>query len=323
MRAGERQRRRFSEVLAQGIADPRLYGLMSLRADFFGELQKDAPLYKAHRLISVPPLGEAELLAVVTQPAKLLSVRFETDHLAADITRRAAEDSAKDAGALPLLSYLLDDMWRQHGGARRRHASPAGAIDRPWPACWSIAPTGSFPPIPVPRTALRRIFTLKLATVREDGEPTRRRAWRRSFPTRSGGWSASLPTIRTACSSPRRPKAATPSGGGARGDLPALGQVGRVDRRRARVPRLAQRARSRASRLAGSAGSFETRRAAHGLCACPGAKLARQALRGPSGSRTAVHRAEPQGRSAAEQARAGACPGLLFAVIAVGVRRVS
>ena len=35
--------------------------------------------------------------------------------------------------------------------------------------------------IPIPRTALRRIFTLKLATVREDGEPTRRRAGRSEF----------------------------------------------------------------------------------------------------------------------------------------------
>ena len=36
-------------------------------------------------------------------------------------------------------------------------------------------------PSRTPRTALRRIFTLKLATVREDGEPTRRRAFRSEF----------------------------------------------------------------------------------------------------------------------------------------------
>ena len=49
VRAEERQRRRFSEVIAQGIADPRLYTLMSMRSDFLGELQKDEPLYKVHR----------------------------------------------------------------------------------------------------------------------------------------------------------------------------------------------------------------------------------------------------------------------------------
>ena len=45
VRAEQRQRRRFSESLAEGLADPRLRALMSLRADFFGELQNDEPLY--------------------------------------------------------------------------------------------------------------------------------------------------------------------------------------------------------------------------------------------------------------------------------------
>jgi hypothetical protein len=47
---------------------------------------------------------------------------------------------------------------------------------------------------------LRRIFTLKLATVREDEEPTRRRATRSEFTDKEWGWSASLLTNGTACS---------------------------------------------------------------------------------------------------------------------------
>ena len=43
------QRRRFSEILAHGLGDPRLRAMMSMRADFFGDLQKDEPLYAAHR----------------------------------------------------------------------------------------------------------------------------------------------------------------------------------------------------------------------------------------------------------------------------------
>lgn len=78
VRAEERQRRRFSELLAHGLGDPRLCALMSLRADFFGELQKDTPLYKAHRQINVPPLGERELLAVVTEPARLLFAKRDS-----------------------------------------------------------------------------------------------------------------------------------------------------------------------------------------------------------------------------------------------------
>src|SRR5262245_21822491 len=113
VRAKERQRRRFSEVIAQGVADSRLHMLMSMRSDFLGELQKDEPLFKVHRKIDVPPLREAELCEVVGQPAELLSARFETAGLADIITRRTAEDSVKDVGALPLLSYTLDDMWTQ------------------------------------------------------------------------------------------------------------------------------------------------------------------------------------------------------------------
>ena len=41
---------------------------------------------------------------------------------------------------------------------------------------------------PQSEDALRRILTLKLATVREDGEPTRRRARAPSSRTRNGGW---------------------------------------------------------------------------------------------------------------------------------------
>jgi hypothetical protein len=51
------------------------------------------------------------LLEVVSQPAALLSARFEPEALAAEIAQRTAEESVRDAGALPLLSYLLDDMW--------------------------------------------------------------------------------------------------------------------------------------------------------------------------------------------------------------------
>jgi hypothetical protein len=42
VRSDERQRRRFSDVLATGLVDPRLRAFMSLRADFFGALQSVA-----------------------------------------------------------------------------------------------------------------------------------------------------------------------------------------------------------------------------------------------------------------------------------------
>jgi hypothetical protein len=180
VRAAEEQRRRFSELVHAALADSRFRALISLRSDFIGFLQRDEPLYSVHQQINVPPLRETELREVVNRPAQLLSARFETRGLPDEIARKAAEDSAKDAGALPLLSYLLDDMWSQMvarddgilrlppqavelGGvlADRADRFLAGHLNA--------------------EGQLRRILTLKLASVREEGEPTRRRALRSEF----------------------------------------------------------------------------------------------------------------------------------------------
>ena len=57
--------------------DPRL---RVIRADFFGELQKDEALYAVHRQINVPPLREAQLREVASKPPEVLSARFETSY---------------------------------------------------------------------------------------------------------------------------------------------------------------------------------------------------------------------------------------------------
>ena len=180
VRADERQRGRFSELIAQALPDPRLRTMMSLRSDFLGSLQSDKPLFKARQQIDVPPLGEEELRDVVSRPAQLLGARFETERLIDIITRRTAEDSVKDVGALPLLSYTLDDMWTQmvrHGDGTLRFPAQSfelgGVLVERANTFLALHPGGE--------AALRRVLTLRCATVREDGEPTRRRASREEF----------------------------------------------------------------------------------------------------------------------------------------------
>ena len=180
VRAEERQRRYFAKVLAAALGDPRLRVMMSMRSDFLGALQSDEALYAVHKLINVPPLREIELRKVVSRPAELLGARFETDELAASIARRTAEESTRDAGALPLLSYLLDDMWTQmvkRGDGMLRLPAQSFElggvlVDR---ADHFLATH------PKSQDDLRRIFTLKLATVREGEDLTRRRALRSEF----------------------------------------------------------------------------------------------------------------------------------------------
>jgi formylglycine-generating enzyme required for sulfatase activity len=180
VRAEERQSKRFSQLLAQAVADPRLVALMSMRSDFLGALQNDESLFAVHRKIDVPPLREAELIRVIREPAQQLSARFESDQLIDVITRRTTEDSAKDVGALPLLSYTLDDMWtemvrRGDGTLRLPNAATelGGVLAERANAFLASHPESE--------GELRRLLTLKLATVSEDGAPTRRPAPRSEF----------------------------------------------------------------------------------------------------------------------------------------------
>jgi hypothetical protein len=180
VRADARDRSRFSELIANSLGDARLRIFMSLRADFLGDLQRDEPLFAVHRQINIPPLRELELHEVIRRPPDLLSARFETEQLPKQIARRTSEEAAKDVGALPLLSYLLDDMWTQmvaRGDGVLRlpgNAIELGAalVDRA-DAFISSRPSSE--------NELRNIFTLKLATVRENGEPMPRRASRSEF----------------------------------------------------------------------------------------------------------------------------------------------
>ena len=179
-RAAGPERRRFSEVLAEALANPRLRAMMSMRSDYYGSLQGDKPLFKARLQIDVPPLGEEELRAVVSQPPQLLGARFESEKLSDIIAQRAAEDSVKEVGALPLLSYTLDDMWREMqkagDGVLRL---PAQSVDL---GRVLVERANKFlAEHPASEDAIRRVLTLKLATVREDGEPTRRREFRTEF----------------------------------------------------------------------------------------------------------------------------------------------
>jgi len=179
-RSEERERRLFSEMLVHGLGDPRLRAMISMRADFFGDLQKDEPLYMAHRQINVPPLREAQLHEVASRPAALLSARFDPEELAAALAGRTAQESAKDAGALPLLSYLLDDMWTgmvKRGDGKLRLPKAAVEIG----AVLVDRADAFLAAHPNSEDQLRRIFTLRLATVRKGEEPTRRRAARSEF----------------------------------------------------------------------------------------------------------------------------------------------
>jgi WD domain, G-beta repeat len=168
-RATHRDAKRFSEVLTEGLDDPRLCAFASMRSDYFGRLQADEPLFKCHEHINVPPLDRAQLHEVVTAPARALGVIFEDGQTASRITAAAAAEP----GALPLLSYLLTDMWAamvRRGDPTLR--LPAAAIDLG--GVLASRAEEFLKAHPDEENSLHRLLTLKLASVPPEGEPIRR-----------------------------------------------------------------------------------------------------------------------------------------------------
>jgi TIR domain len=105
------ERTRFSEIIAEGLAHnrQRLIVITSLRADYYGELQANAVLFKLADKIDVPPLDAEGLALVLRQPACVLGVRFESDDLISDVVQSAEGQP----GALPLLADLFTDLWER------------------------------------------------------------------------------------------------------------------------------------------------------------------------------------------------------------------
>jgi WD40 repeat protein len=172
-RAIAKDAHRFSELLSEGLHDPRLLAFASLRADYFDRFQADEPLFGCREHIDVPPLDRSQLLQVVTGPAAALGVSFEDGKLADRITAAAAAEP----GALPLLSYLLTDMWAEMVHRDKpvlglsTHAIDVGGV-------LAGRAEAFLKENPEAEKVLRRLLTLRFAIVPPEGEPVRRQTFR-------------------------------------------------------------------------------------------------------------------------------------------------
>ncbi len=172
-RAAQQEAHRFSEVLNEGLHDPRMFAFASLRADYYDRFQADEPLFNRREHVDVPPLDRAQLQRVVTAPAAALGVSFEDDKIADRITAAAAAEP----GALPLLSYLLTDMWAEMVQRDKpvlglsAHAIDIGGV-------LASRAENFLKENPEEQKALRRLLTLRFAIVPPEGEPVRRQTFR-------------------------------------------------------------------------------------------------------------------------------------------------
>jgi Sulfatase-modifying factor enzyme 1/TIR domain len=168
------ERKRFSEIVADGLASDaqRLIVMTSQRADYFGELQANAALFRLAEVISVPPLDTNGLAFVLRDPARVLGVRFENDDLIKHIVK-SAEDQP---GALPLLADLFTDLWdrmRERGDGILRVSDHREIVQIG--AALSKRADDFLAKHPDKLEAIKRLFTLRLAHVPRQGEPVRAR----------------------------------------------------------------------------------------------------------------------------------------------------
>ena len=172
-RADPAQARRFTAVVAAGLDDDRWRVFLSMRSDFYGRLQEDKPLYDRWCRVDAHPLEAQALLDVVRQPAEALGARFSDPAF----PTRLVQQTGESTGYLPLLSYLMDDLWvamQERGDGLLTPGLASADVGG------VLAASGDrfLRENPDQTHALRRLITLKLVHLEEGGQALRRRATR-------------------------------------------------------------------------------------------------------------------------------------------------
>jgi WD40 repeat protein len=112
----DQERSSFVAALAALAGSGLVWVIATMRSDFFDRLESFPALAELaggdSRYLLLPPTN-AELAQIIREPAREAGLRFEldpSDGMALDEIIRAA---ARDRDALPLLSFVLDELWRR------------------------------------------------------------------------------------------------------------------------------------------------------------------------------------------------------------------
>jgi formylglycine-generating enzyme required for sulfatase activity len=96
--------------------------IATMRSDFFDRLETVpalAELSKGEARYLLAPPSEAEIAEIIKYPAREAGLRFEKDaHRGVSLEDDLRKAAARDQGALPLLSFVLDQLW-QHRDERQ------------------------------------------------------------------------------------------------------------------------------------------------------------------------------------------------------------
>jgi tetratricopeptide (TPR) repeat protein len=125
------ERRQFVQLLAALVRSGLVWVIATLRADFWhrtSETPELVQLADGQGRVDVLPPTSAELSQMIRGPAEATAIHFESHPVSGiPLNDAIAEAAAGEPGALPLLSYLLDQLYRkdveQAGGDTLTYAS--------------------------------------------------------------------------------------------------------------------------------------------------------------------------------------------------------
>ena len=180
----DEERRSFLDMIvgATGSDPVNLKVVATLRADFFDKPLEDAGFGAAlrDRIVPVQAMSVSELADAVRRPADQVGVVVDDDVVSA-----MAEEAAGEPGGLPLLEYTLAELFEHRDQDRltlaryRADGGLAGSIGRRAEEVFrGLSPDA--------QAAARDVF-IRLVTVDEDTEDTRRRVRRSELDQLSCG----------------------------------------------------------------------------------------------------------------------------------------
>jgi formylglycine-generating enzyme required for sulfatase activity len=170
---GERRRAAFVDMLSAAVKTPRVRIVATLRADFYHRCVEQPALAEILRAASYPLAapGPAALLEMIAGPAARAGLDFDDG-----LPDRILGDTGRDPGALALLAFALDELYRSRtpGGRLTRQAygdfgGVPGAISRRADATFRRLPAGA-------QARLGDVFRVLVDVADERGVATRRRA---------------------------------------------------------------------------------------------------------------------------------------------------
>ncbi len=178
----------FSRLLAEAAQQNGARVLLSLRSDYYGQLQADPTLWDASEVIDAPPMSLKALQDAIRKPAAMLGSRFEPEYLPAYLAGAAA----CEPGALPLVAYLLSDMWlamQDAGdGVLRRDVGQLMDVS----AALRERADRFLAQNEDRKYSLQRLFTLRLTQVPRVGDIMKRRALRKECSPEEWGIAEAL-----------------------------------------------------------------------------------------------------------------------------------